>query len=72
LNVLYRYEIQSLIVEGGSQTLQYFIDAGLWDEAHVFTGNITFKNGIAAPTFSAELISEEKIINDTLRIYANN
>src|SRR5690606_30451349 len=32
--------IQSLIVEGGSQTLQSFIDAGLWDEARVFTGKV--------------------------------
>jgi len=28
----------SLIVEGGAQILQAFLDAGLWDEARVFTG----------------------------------
>ncbi len=31
--VLYRHEIQSVIVEGGRKTLQTFIDANLWDEA---------------------------------------
>ena len=31
---LYRTEgVQSLLVEGGQQTLQSFIDQGLWDEA---------------------------------------
>src|SRR4029079_4627057 len=28
--VLYKHEIQSVIIEGGKQTLQTFIDSGLW------------------------------------------
>lgn len=42
-------KIQSVLVEGGSQVLQQFIDAGLWDEARVFTAPISFQRGIAAP-----------------------
>lgn len=62
--------IQSVIVEGGSTTLSLFIQAGLWDEARVFTSTRQFYSGIAAPTFTGTLIAEEKIESDTLRIYS--
>lgn len=38
LNALYEQGIQSLLVEGGSQVLQTFIDNELWDEAFVEQG----------------------------------
>ncbi len=68
---LFRRNIQSVIIEGGAQTLQGFIDAQLWDEAVVFTGNINFKKGINAPNFEGIFIAEEKIKNDVLRIFKN-
>ncbi|WP_299220689.1 bifunctional diaminohydroxyphosphoribosylaminopyrimidine deaminase/5-amino-6-(5-phosphoribosylamino)uracil reductase RibD [uncultured Aquimarina sp.] len=71
-NILYKHEIQSVIIEGGSYTIQSFIDTNLWDEARVFTGINTFTKGIKAPTFKAKLISEEKILDDILRIYQND
>ncbi len=37
-NVLYKKNINSIIIEGGSQTLQTFINENLWDEARVFIG----------------------------------
>nr|WP_321224626.1 bifunctional diaminohydroxyphosphoribosylaminopyrimidine deaminase/5-amino-6-(5-phosphoribosylamino)uracil reductase RibD [uncultured Psychroserpens sp.] len=69
---LHLKNINSVIIEGGSKMLQTFIDANLWDEARVFTGPTTFKNGIKAPKFEGKLISEEKITDDTLHIYVNN
>lgn len=69
---LYSKHINSVIVEGGAQTLQTFIDENLWDEARVFVGTSTLKKGIKAPQFSGKLISEEKIIDDTLNIYVKN
>ncbi len=71
-NILYRNNIQSVIIEGGAFTIQSFIDKNLWDEARVFEGNSTFENGIKAPKLSGNLISEEKIIEDTLKIYHND
>ncbi|WP_299335626.1 bifunctional diaminohydroxyphosphoribosylaminopyrimidine deaminase/5-amino-6-(5-phosphoribosylamino)uracil reductase RibD [uncultured Psychroserpens sp.] len=71
-DVIYKANINSVIIEGGAQTLQTFIDEGLWDEARVFTGPTTFKKGIRAPELSGELISEEHILEDTLKIYVNN
>ncbi len=71
-DLLYRYNIQSVIIEGGAKTLQTFIDANLWDEARVFTGNLVFKEGTKAPVISGEIVSEEKIKEDMLRILKND
>ncbi|MBT8260877.1 MAG: bifunctional diaminohydroxyphosphoribosylaminopyrimidine deaminase/5-amino-6-(5-phosphoribosylamino)uracil reductase RibD, partial [Bacteroidia bacterium] len=38
-NLLYQENINSVIIEGGTKTLQTFIDENLWDEARVFIGN---------------------------------
>ncbi|HPW61173.1 MAG TPA: bifunctional diaminohydroxyphosphoribosylaminopyrimidine deaminase/5-amino-6-(5-phosphoribosylamino)uracil reductase RibD [Cyclobacteriaceae bacterium] len=62
-------KIQSVMIEGGSLTLSMFINAGLWDEARVFTSPRLFHTGIAAPSFRSNLLSEENIFTDTLRIY---
>lgn len=70
---LHEKDIQSVIIEGGAQTLQTFIDENLWDEARQFTGTqIVFKEGVQAPTFSGKLISEETFLNDILKIYIND
>ncbi|MEL0456829.1 bifunctional diaminohydroxyphosphoribosylaminopyrimidine deaminase/5-amino-6-(5-phosphoribosylamino)uracil reductase RibD [Flavobacteriaceae bacterium SZ-1-7] len=71
-HVLFQKDINSVIIEGGTKTLQTFIDENLWDEARVFTGSNTFKSGTLAPVFKGKLISEEKILNDILKIYEND
>lgn len=70
--VLYKHEIQSVIIEGGRQTLQTFIDSGTWDEARVFTGSIEFQEGIEAPKISGNLISKKAISSDKLNIYKHD
>ena len=70
--ITYRYNIQSIIIEGGAKTLQTFIDVDLWDEARIFTGNSSFNEGTKAPVLKGNLIFEEKINQDTLRIYNND
>lgn len=65
---LYKYQIQSIIIEGGLQTLQTFINKGLWDESRIFIGDINLIEGVKAPTLlHGQLISEESIINNKLR-----
>lgn len=71
-DVLYRKNINSVIIEGGSITLQTFIDENLWDEARVFTGARVFKDGILAPKIQGRLVSEENILEDNLTIYLND
>lgn len=71
LNYLHHQEVQSLIVEGGSYTLNKFIQAGCWDEARVFIGDNTFRKGLKAPERCGKLIKEEQILKDRLYWYVN-
>ncbi|MDT0687276.1 bifunctional diaminohydroxyphosphoribosylaminopyrimidine deaminase/5-amino-6-(5-phosphoribosylamino)uracil reductase RibD [Autumnicola psychrophila] len=70
--VLYQNELQSVIIEGGARTIQSFIDAGLWDEARVFTGKATFNSGIDSPKLKGKLIHEQEIGDDNLKFYIND
>ncbi len=54
VEILYKYNIQSLIIEGGRQTIQTFIDVDLWDEARVFKSNIVLNEGTKAPKFTPD------------------
>ncbi len=69
---LFNEGIQSVIIEGGRQTLLTFIDANIWDEARVFRGEIYFKSGTKAPTISGENSKKEKILNDELLTFFNH
>ncbi len=71
-DILFKNNIQSVIIEGGTRTLQTFIDANLWDEARVFKGKTSFNEGIKAPVFAGKLIEEQTILNDTLLIFKNH
>lgn len=69
--VLYAHEIQSVIIEGGSQTLNTFIAEDLWDEAFVFVGNTKFESGLKAPELKKAPHEIRKISNDNLKVYVN-
>ena len=49
LKSLAREGVQSLLVEGGSQTLQAFIDCGLWDEAYEELSERVLGSGVPIP-----------------------
>jgi diaminohydroxyphosphoribosylaminopyrimidine deaminase/5-amino-6-(5-phosphoribosylamino)uracil reductase len=68
---LYLQDIQSVIIEGGAYTLKAFIDAGLWDEARIFTGTSVLENGIKAPVLTGTTISERTVGADSLQIITN-
>ena len=61
LQALHAHQIQSLIVEGGANTLQSFIDQDLWDELRIETAPITVEDGTHAPLIpaNAAVISSE-------------
>ena len=66
---LYNANIQSVLIEGGSKTLQTFIDANLWDEARVFTTKNKLNSGIKGPIFNFKPYSSQTIDVDTLEIF---
>lgn len=69
---LFQNEIQSVLIEGGRQTLQTFIDEHLWDEARVFKGNILIEDGIKAPSLNVKETHRKSIIEDELLIFRNH
>ena len=72
LLILVKHQIQSIIIEGGSLTIQSFIDKNLWDEARILKGELVFKNGVKAPTIKRSTIkSQNHILSDEL-IYITN
>jgi diaminohydroxyphosphoribosylaminopyrimidine deaminase/5-amino-6-(5-phosphoribosylamino)uracil reductase len=72
LDDLYQRKIQSLIVEGGAQLLNRFIQENLWDEARVFTGQVQFGSGIPAPQLNGIQIEDLDILKDKLLISRNS
>ena len=68
---LYQHGIQSLIVEGGRQTHESFIQAGLWDEIRVETAPIVVSDGTRAPQLPSDvvLISSGVYVGNLLTSY---
>ena len=69
LKTLYEQQVQSVLVEGGSQTLQAFIDLGLWDEIRCFQSPTLLGAGVEAPHFKAQQTSQQFVLADTLTTY---
>jgi diaminohydroxyphosphoribosylaminopyrimidine deaminase/5-amino-6-(5-phosphoribosylamino)uracil reductase len=65
---LYRMNIQSILVEGGTQLLQSFIDEGMWDEARVITNRqLSIGSGLPAPVLKGHrLVDSTEIFSDTI------
>jgi len=72
LDVLYKHQIQSVIIEGGASVLQSFIKDNLWDEARVFASDLILENGIKAPEFDFNKYSKNQIVNDSLSLFYNS
>jgi diaminohydroxyphosphoribosylaminopyrimidine deaminase / 5-amino-6-(5-phosphoribosylamino)uracil reductase len=71
LENLYQRNIQSVMVEGGSATINLFLSKGLWDEARVFTAPASFVNGIKAPVIQMKAFEETESGTDKLTLYYN-
>lgn len=69
LEYLHFEGIQSLIVEGGNDTLNRFIKAGFWDEIRRFTSQKEIVNGLKAPTIEDQARVSIPVEEDLLEIY---
>ncbi|MBR4135206.1 MAG: bifunctional diaminohydroxyphosphoribosylaminopyrimidine deaminase/5-amino-6-(5-phosphoribosylamino)uracil reductase RibD [Bacteroidales bacterium] len=61
LSILYEHKIQSVIVEGGRQTLERFIAEDAWDEARILIGDCRFEKGLKAPVLPQQPCRVETI-----------
>jgi diaminohydroxyphosphoribosylaminopyrimidine deaminase/5-amino-6-(5-phosphoribosylamino)uracil reductase len=68
---LYRMNLLSVLVEGGAQLLQSFIDDGLWDEARGITNaRLEIESGVSSPLLSnAVAAGRQEIFSDTIQCY---
>lgn len=73
LDECYKRGIQSILVEGGKQTLDNFLQAGLWDEIRLFVAPCRLQEGIHAPGVpqGARLLDRQEIEGDLLLFYSN-
>jgi len=69
---LFEQKIMSIIVEGGQQIHNEFINSGLWDEARVFRGKMMFSQGIAAPVIKQKPNKMLRFEGSELDIYYND
>ncbi len=69
LTDLHQQRIQSVLVEGGAQTLTAFLEAGLWDEIRLFRSTASLQAGVAAPQVRGHLVDQQAIGDDTLLVY---
>ncbi|MCR9181821.1 MAG: bifunctional diaminohydroxyphosphoribosylaminopyrimidine deaminase/5-amino-6-(5-phosphoribosylamino)uracil reductase RibD [Flavobacteriaceae bacterium] len=70
--VLYNHQIQSVIIEGGTQTLMTFIESNLWDQARVFTSQKILNQGIKAPVLNKNINQTVQISEDQLSLFYND
>ncbi len=70
---LFDHQIQSVIIEGGSFTLQQFIDQHLWDETIIIKNeNLELLNGTKAPQFNFEKLATKQFQDNTIEFYKNS
>jgi len=68
---LFAKGLLSIIVEGGTKTINSFLSRGLWDEARVFISNKEFGVGIKAPVAIGVQKRRDDILGDKLIVFEN-
>lgn len=69
---LHEEQIQSVIIEGGSFTLNQFIKANLWDETFIIKNeNLEVRNGTKAPEFDHQPQNVTKVRNNIIEYHQN-
>lgn len=63
LKALHERNVQTLLVEGGADTLRRFMEAGLWDEARVETAPFSLGEGVKAPSLEGREPQEVHIVD---------
>lgn len=69
LSELYQRQVQTLMVEGGRALLDSLLNAGLWDEARVFTTPHYLQDGLPGPGLPVPAAAAHQLGNDRLHIF---
>lgn len=63
---LYDMKIQSVLIEGGTKTINHFLNNNLWDSIRVFKSNKKILDGIKSPLVNLSNFSKSYIGDDIL------
>lgn len=69
LDELFQRNILSVLIEGGSRTLQHFIYNNVWDEARIIVGDTCFEEGTKAPSIAKTPSNSYMFSSDTIYHY---
>ena len=72
LDKLHENNIQSVLIEGGRDTINHFINKNLWDEARVFNSNHQIHDGIKSPEIIGNPKEIEQFPEEVLEKFTNN
>ena len=70
-DILFKKNIQSIIIEGGKNTLENFIKSNCWDEARLISSNKRLNGGIKAPKLDLIPSSSFYLKDDLVQIFFN-
>ena len=69
---LYDQQLISVFVEGGAELHESFLQSGLWDEARVFTGKMSFSQGVKAPVVQSDPVEKLDFNGTFLEVFMNH
>ena len=72
LNHCKEHQIQTLLVEGGSQVINQFLERDLWDEAIIFKSNANLREGVKAPSIGQKPLKIMSSASDKVIIHRNH
>lgn len=71
LTDLYQDDVGSIIIEGGSLLLAFFIETGFWDEYRIITTAKYLVNGVSAPNLPSVPDSETTLLDNKIKVGYN-
>ena len=63
---IYEMNIQSIIIEGGTKTINHFLSNNLWDSIRVFKSDLKIGKGIKGPGVNLDEFTKINLQNDIL------
>ena len=71
LKFIHERSFRSILVEGGAELLNHFLDRGHWDEARVITGKPILGQGTKAPELNVQAIRSFRVEEDPITFHIN-
>ncbi len=72
LQWMFEQKLNSLMVEGGANLLQQFIDSGLWDEAFVEQAPQVLNEGVKSPDITSAKVEFEHFGEHNFKVYLHH